>query len=431
MAATDARPQPIKNTAYRVYFPILDADGDLVTGAAGLDSEVSKDAGAFADCTNEATEIATSSGMYYLDLTSTEMNADAVCVIVKTSTSGAKTTPIVLYPQEAGDIKVDIQTISGDATAADALEAILDGTGAKLYLDQLWIEAAGDDSAIVALGSGAGDGIVAIGGTSVISSSGRGMRLKGGADSAGLRVEAGDAQSVEIVIARAAEFLTEDDGMALVAENTSGGGAYFGTNVNGLYLYGVSANAGLELENDGSGPGFLDNGEGIASLVWDAVAAAHVIVDSMGEKMSSGGSGGSLESIDGSTTAAQNLRKAFDGTGFTATGFVVPTVTSVTNTVAANILQLLGSSTQAYDLLYLMQSLTSAQATGALTASSFNTNLTKSTNDAYNGLAIKFVTGNLAGQLSFVTDYNGSTKNLTVSPAFTAAPANNDRFILV
>src|SRR5215813_1595543 len=117
MASTDARPVPQKNVAYRVTFPILDADGDLVTGAAGLDSEISKDQGTFADCTNEATEIATSSGMYYLDLTSTEMNADTVAIIVKTSTSGAKTTPIVLYPQEAGDIAVNVTYWNGTAVA--------------------------------------------------------------------------------------------------------------------------------------------------------------------------------------------------------------------------------------------------------------------------------------------------------------------------
>lgn len=118
MASTDALPVPRRNEAYRVTFPILDADGDLVTGAAGLDSEVSKDGGTFTDCTNEATEIATASGMYYLDLTSTEMNADCVAIIVKTSTSGAKTVPIVLYPQSAGDIKVDMQSVNGVANAA-------------------------------------------------------------------------------------------------------------------------------------------------------------------------------------------------------------------------------------------------------------------------------------------------------------------------
>ena len=41
MASTDARAFPTKNTAYRVTFPILDAYGDLVTGATGLDSEIS------------------------------------------------------------------------------------------------------------------------------------------------------------------------------------------------------------------------------------------------------------------------------------------------------------------------------------------------------------------------------------------------------
>ena len=117
MASTDARPQPLKNTALRVYFPIYDADGDLVSGAAGLDSEISKDGGTFADCTNEATEIASASGTYYLDLTSTEMNADAVVIIVKTTTTGAKTTPIFLYPVEATDIPVNVTAWNGTAVA--------------------------------------------------------------------------------------------------------------------------------------------------------------------------------------------------------------------------------------------------------------------------------------------------------------------------
>jgi hypothetical protein len=89
MASTDAKPIPKKNTAFRITFPLYD--------------EVSKDGGTFADCTNEATEIATSSGVYYLDLTSTEMNADTVAIIVKTSTTGAKTSVFVIYPYEDGD----------------------------------------------------------------------------------------------------------------------------------------------------------------------------------------------------------------------------------------------------------------------------------------------------------------------------------------
>lgn len=105
MAASDAKPFPVKNKAFCIVFPILDNDGDLVTGASGLDSEVSKDLAGFADCTNEATEIG-SSGVYYLDLTSTEMNADIVTIVVKTSTTDAKSTvltvPTISIPEPSG-----------------------------------------------------------------------------------------------------------------------------------------------------------------------------------------------------------------------------------------------------------------------------------------------------------------------------------------
>jgi hypothetical protein len=125
MASSDARPVPQKNVAYRVTFPIFDADGDLVSSAAGLDSEVSKDGGAFSDCTSEATEIG-SSGMYYLDLTNTEMNADTVAIIIQTSTSGAKTTPIVLYPEEAGDIRVNVTQLGSSTQSATDLKDFAD-----------------------------------------------------------------------------------------------------------------------------------------------------------------------------------------------------------------------------------------------------------------------------------------------------------------
>jgi len=118
MASSDASAFGRKNVAYRITFPILDADGDLVTGATGLDSEVSKDGGTFADCVNEATEIATSSGVYYLDLTSTEMNADTVAVIVKTTSSGAKTTTLVIYPLKDGDIVANMTQVGGQTASA-------------------------------------------------------------------------------------------------------------------------------------------------------------------------------------------------------------------------------------------------------------------------------------------------------------------------
>ncbi len=125
MASSDASLIAIKNQAYRVTAPLFDADGDLVTGAADLDSEVSKDAGAFADCTNEAIEIAAASGIYYLDLIDSEMNADTVAIIIKTSTSGAKTIPIVIYTSSAS-----IENVYSDTTiiASDLILVYSDTT---------------------------------------------------------------------------------------------------------------------------------------------------------------------------------------------------------------------------------------------------------------------------------------------------------------
>lgn len=118
---------PKRNTAFDLYFTIRDADGDPVTGAAAADSEVSKDGGAFADCTNEFSEIG--NGLYKLTLTSTEMTADVVCVQAKTSTSGAKTPQVVIYTTESTwDEGIDVKTL-----LAAALTQIVDTMQDKIH----------------------------------------------------------------------------------------------------------------------------------------------------------------------------------------------------------------------------------------------------------------------------------------------------------
>jgi len=96
MAYTDAGPVVIRNQAYRLTFAIYDDDGDPVAGATGLDSEVSLDGAAFADCVNESVEI-TGGGVYYLDLTADETDAETIAVRIQTTTATAKTTVLVLY----------------------------------------------------------------------------------------------------------------------------------------------------------------------------------------------------------------------------------------------------------------------------------------------------------------------------------------------
>ncbi len=68
--------------------------------------------------------------------------------------------------------------------------------------------------------------------------------------------------------------------------------------------------------------------------------------------------------------------------------------------------------------------------TGTLSTTQMSSNLSEATNDHYIGRTIVWITGNLAGQASDVTDYTGSGGILTFT-AVTEAPANGDRFVLV
>lgn len=150
MASSDAKPIPIKGAAYRVYFDVTKNDGTLLTGWTSPSATLSKDGATAAAATSAPAEIATSFGMGYLDLTASEMNADAVIVVVSVTNASALKTRLVLYPQEAGDILVTVQSfvaaaITAAAFAANAIaaSAIADGaiTAAKFAsgaLDGAW-----------------------------------------------------------------------------------------------------------------------------------------------------------------------------------------------------------------------------------------------------------------------------------------------------
>jgi len=125
MAATDAIPVPRKNVAFRLYFAIRKNDGTIITSWTGADSKDSLDAGAFSDCTNEATEIGTS-GCGYLDLTAAEMNADAVMVKITVTNTSALPLVFTLFPETAGDYRVDLVQIGGDAQSATDLKDFAD-----------------------------------------------------------------------------------------------------------------------------------------------------------------------------------------------------------------------------------------------------------------------------------------------------------------
>lgn len=150
MASTDARPVPRKNAAFRHYFCLRNsADGTLITSWTSADSEVSLDGASFSDCTNEATEIGTT-GCGYIDLTSGEMNADAVLYKLTVTNTGAIPYVVTFFPEEVGDYRANVEQfggtngtfssgrpevntthISGNTATADNLETLF---GANLIL---------------------------------------------------------------------------------------------------------------------------------------------------------------------------------------------------------------------------------------------------------------------------------------------------------
>ena len=119
----NALPYPIYGAPYTIVYPMLDADGDLVTGATTPDAEISKNGDTFADCTNESTEIATSSGVYYLTLTGTELTCDMASIIAKSATAGMKTTVATLYPRKLVSIRAGTAADDGSGTSTIVLDA--------------------------------------------------------------------------------------------------------------------------------------------------------------------------------------------------------------------------------------------------------------------------------------------------------------------
>lgn len=63
------------------------------------------------------------------------------------------------------------------------------------------------------------------------------------------------------------------------------------------------------------------------------------------------------------------------------------------------------------------------------TTTAIVTTLTEATNDHYNGRALTFLTGALAGQATSISDYDGGSKTLTVV-ALTEAPAQGDTAVI-
>ena len=175
----------------------------------------------------------------------------------------------------------------------------------------------------------------------------------------------------------------------------------------------------------------------IADAVWDELLAGHTTTGSAGEGLTdaaAGGGGGSgdVTSIDGSTTAADNLRKWFDGTGYSGPNNSIGEVGEVLQTVTADIVKLGGSATDLQLFVYLLTGIVhSVVAAGTNTTTVVTTALPSSVANFYVGKTFVAISGANAKQGGkLVTAYDGATKRLTIE-ALTAPMTALDQFYLV
>jgi hypothetical protein len=139
-ATHNALREPVYGAAYNVPLVWLDADGDP-TLPTGLDVEVSKDNGTFANTTNAPTLAkdgggATDSAYGYVTLTAAEMTADIVILQAKDATQ--KATPVCLRPLRLPVLRDSQCQNGGNSTATlDAnASAVNDAyNGCILFLD--------------------------------------------------------------------------------------------------------------------------------------------------------------------------------------------------------------------------------------------------------------------------------------------------------
>lgn len=160
-----------------------------------------------------------------------------------------------------------------------------------------------------------------------------------------------------------------------------------------------------------------------------------------------------VKQISGDATAADNAESFFDGTGYAGTNNVIPTVTTLTGHTpqTGDSFARIGATGSGLTSLAQASIWTSTRGghvdlipnistsvvfkTGTVndasaTTTSFVTDLTSSVDDFYVDALLVFTgaASPLLGQSRPILSYNGTTKAVTVSEAFTSAPANGTAF---
>lgn len=134
---------------------------------------------------------------------------------------------------------------------------------------------------------------------------------------------------------------------------------------------------------------------------------------------------GKLEYHLGATTAAPQHREFM-----VIPANVYDSVVGGTDLLDINVDQINQVSTPANNLRLAAGGLVPLVVAAGSSSSVIETDLTEATNDHYNGRTLLFTSGALAGQAGEITDYNGATKELTVS-TLTESPTNGAVAVII
>jgi hypothetical protein len=373
MASTDARPVPVKNQAYRLYFDYRASDGTVVQTVTGADSEVSKDGANFINCTNEFTEIEVS-GCGYIDLTATEMNADSVVFKSTCTNTGALMTTIYLYPQEADDIKTSVTHWAGTAVATP--------------------DTAGYPKVTLKTGSAAGEVSLSSGGVSLSTS--------------GLNAAADAVWDEDITTHRVI------NSAGLLLQPIHSGSCQAGGSTTTIVLAAGASTTDDFYKNDlieihvaADGTNkvarFIDSYVGatrtatVATMPVSPGATYNYVVKGFGAI-----AGATAPTASDNAAAVWNALRA----SFTASG-------SFGQAVGAEI-----------------SHAGTAQSGGTLSAIVLAASAEASTNNLYRYHQVEIIAGTGAGQVSYSTGYTAASRVLAVDPPFTIAPDNTSVYVL-
>jgi len=297
---------------------------------------------------------------------------------------GTQTAPAVDAP---GQLPTNAAAISGDTTAADNLETMLDGTGgATLSLGQLNVvnsagsaivasSTGGNGHGIAASGNGSGNGLSATGGatghginglggatsgdgmrvgantgtngnglTSLGRGTGRGIDAEGVSSGAGIYVVSGTGNGIEVSVAAG----VAGHGISVTGA-VDGIRTTAGNNGHGLNVAGAGSGHGVNATGGATGNGIDANGGATSGDGINATAATS------GDGMELVGAGGGYDlnadiqgtisgtvnanvtQVSGDSAAADNLEADYDGTGYNKSASTIGTATALGATERNNI----------------------------------------------------------------------------------------------